>query len=185
MFNEDMEMATSGNGHYAINILPDETCNFDNIEQVLVIEEDEVDKSEIQKIIKLHKQIGHASSRNLENLLKRSVIPSSNFSDIIHKVVSHHQMCQQYKKPVPRSMVGFPKANYFNETVTMDLHQLGPNLWYLHLIDEFSRFSIDVIIKSKSTDIITKMFLKYWISLFGTPNTVFSDNRRICIKRIY
>ena len=44
MFNEDMEVTTSNNGHYAINILPDETCNFDNIEQVLIFEEDESDK---------------------------------------------------------------------------------------------------------------------------------------------
>ena len=29
-----MEVTTSNNGHYAIIILPDETCNFDNIEQV-------------------------------------------------------------------------------------------------------------------------------------------------------
>ena len=44
MFNEDMEVTTSNNRHYAINILPDETCNFDNIEQVLIFEEDESDK---------------------------------------------------------------------------------------------------------------------------------------------
>ena len=60
--------------------------------------------------------------------------------------------------------------------IAMDLYQLGPNLWYLHLIDEFSRFSNAVIIKSKSADIIIKMFLKYWISLFGSPNTVLGDN---------
>ena len=58
----------------------------------------------------------------------------------------------------------------------MDSHQVGPNLWYLHLINEFSKFSNSVIIKSKSTDIIIKKFLKRWISLFGSPNTVFSDN---------
>ena len=29
-----MEVTTSNNGHYAISILPDETFNFDNIEQV-------------------------------------------------------------------------------------------------------------------------------------------------------
>ena len=51
MFNEDMEVKTSNNGHYAINFLPDETCNFDNIKQVLILEEDESDKSKIQKII--------------------------------------------------------------------------------------------------------------------------------------
>ena len=66
MFNEDMEVTTSNNGHYAIIILPDETCNFDNIEQVWIFEEDESDKSKIQEIIKLHKQFSHASSRNLE-----------------------------------------------------------------------------------------------------------------------
>ena len=41
------------------------------------------------------------------------------------------------------------------------------------LIDEFSRFNNAVIL---STDIII-MFLKYWISLFGSPNAVLSDNR--------
>ena len=42
-------------------------------------------------------------------------------------------------------------------------------------MDEFSRFSNTVIIKRKSTDII-KMFLKYCISLFGSPNTIFSES---------
>ena len=130
IFNEGMEVTTN-NIHYANNILPDETCNFDNIEQVLIFEDDESDKSKIQKIIKLHKQFGHASSRNLENLLKQAGIPLSNINDIINKVVSHCKMCQQYKKTVPRPMIGFPKANYFNDMVAMDLHQLGPNLWYL------------------------------------------------------
>ena len=41
MFNEDMGITTSNNGHYDINILPDKTCNFGNIEQVLTFEEDE------------------------------------------------------------------------------------------------------------------------------------------------
>ena len=122
MFNEDMEVTASNNGHYAINILPDETCNFDNIEEVLIFEEDESDKSKIQKIIKLHKQFGHASSKDLENLLKRAAIPLPNINDIIKKVVVHCKTCQQYKKPVPRPTVGLPKANYFNGIVTMDLH---------------------------------------------------------------
>ena len=50
-----------------VEILPYKTCNFDNTEQVLIFEEDESDKSKIQKIMKLHKQFAHASSRNLEN----------------------------------------------------------------------------------------------------------------------
>ena len=34
MLNEHMEVTTSNNGHYAINKLPEEMCNFDSIEQV-------------------------------------------------------------------------------------------------------------------------------------------------------
>ena len=57
--------------------------------------------------------------------------------------------CQQYKKPVPRLTVGLTKANYFNDSVAMDLHRLGPNLWHLHLIAEFSRFNNAVILKKQ------------------------------------
>ena len=42
-----MEVTASSNGHYAISILPTKTCNFENIEQVLIFEEDESDKSKI------------------------------------------------------------------------------------------------------------------------------------------
>ena len=42
-----MEVTTSSNGHYAISILPTKTCNSENIEQVLIFEEDESDKSKI------------------------------------------------------------------------------------------------------------------------------------------
>ena len=38
----------------------------------------------------------------------------------------------------------------------MDLHQLPDNLWYFHMIDEFTRFNNAVIIKGKATLIVTK-----------------------------
>ena len=176
MYNEDVDITTSYNGHYAISILPEENCNFNDIEQVLIFEEDETDKSKFPKIVKLHKQFGHASAKNLESLLKRAGITLNNITETINKVVSQCSTCKQYKKPMPRPAVELPRAYDFNDTVAMDLHQLGPNLWYLHLIDEFSRFSNAAIIKSKSSNVVIKMFLKYWISLFGTPNILFSDN---------
>ena len=99
-------------------------------------------------MIKLHKQFGYASTRNLENLLKRAGTPIIKLANITDKVVSHCKICQKYKKTIPRPAVSLPKANDFNDTLAMDLHQLKQNLWYLHLIDEFSRFSNAVIIKS-------------------------------------
>ena len=135
MFNEDMEVTTSNYRHYAINILPKEICNFEEIEQVLIFKEDESDESKIQNIIKLQKQFGLSSSKNLEDVLKRASMPLSTIGDIINKDVSHCKTCQQYKKSVPRPTESLPKANDFSDTVAIDLNQLEPNLCHLHLIE--------------------------------------------------
>lgn len=64
MFNEDVDITTSHNGYYAIDILPDQICNFDDNEEVLIFK-DERDKSKFKKIIKLCKQFGRASANNI------------------------------------------------------------------------------------------------------------------------
>ena len=70
--------------------------------------------------------------------------------------------------------MGLPKATEFNQTVSVDLHYLEPNTWYLHIIDKFSRFRNAVIIRKKDDSM--NMFMKHWISIFGAPNYIFSDN---------
>ena len=80
----------------------------------------------------------------------------------------------KYKKPVPKPVVGFAWATDFNQTVEMDLKELGPSLWFLHIINEFTRLSNGAIIRSKTA--VIKKFLHYWISLFGAPQKVISDN---------
>ena len=81
-----------------------------------------------------------------------------------------------YRKAIPKSVVGFSWATDFNQTVGMDLHQLEESVWYLHIIDEFTRFSNAIIIRNKGTSTVIKKFLQSWISIFGSPNKVFSDN---------
>ena len=80
----------------------------------------------------------------------------------------------KYKKPVPRPIVGFAWATDFNQTVGMDLKELGPSLWSLHITDEFTRFSNATIIRSKTA--VIKKFLQCCISLFGAPQKLISDN---------
>ena len=84
-------------------------------------------------------------------------------------------VCLKYKKPVPRPVVRFAWATDLNQTVGMDLKELGPSLWFLHIIDKFTRFSNATIIRSKTA--VIKKFLLYWISLFGAPQKVISDTR--------
>ena len=45
---------------------------------------------------------------------------------------------------------------------------------YLHVVDEFSRFSAASLIANKS--LVAKSFLKNWVAIFGAPKKVFTDN---------
>ena len=69
---------------------------------------------------------------------------------IVMDIGEQCETCQKLKRPPPKPAVGFPLATKFNETVAVDLHQLENNLWYLHIIDEFSRFSTACILKNKA-----------------------------------
>ena len=101
---------------------------------------------------------------------------NSEITSLIDATVEKCKTCKVYKKPNPRPIVGLSRATDFNQTVAVDLHQLSDNLRYFHMIDEFTRFSNAVIIKSKAITVVTKKFILCWISLFGSPNRVFGDN---------
>ena len=90
------------------------------------------------------------------------------------EVVDNCLPCITHKRRPARPAVGLPRAYDFNHQVAMDLHQLEPKLWFMHIIDEFSRYSNAIIIRHKDESV--KVFMKCWISLFGAPKKVFSDN---------
>ena len=94
-------------------------------------------------------------------------------TEIIEDVVNNCETCLKFKCPPPRPVVGLPKASQFNDTVSVDLHQLKPNLWYLHMIDEFTRFSNAAIISKKNDSM--KAFILSWIGLFRASTRIFSD----------
>ena len=176
MFDEYIDVCVSTNGHYAVNILPEKVCNFDSVDHCLIFEIDDNNNTKRSKILKLHKQFGHASSNNLKNLLKNAGLLTIEISKLVDEISKNCVICNTHKKPSPRPVVSLPRATKFNQTVAIDLHSLDKNIWYFHMIDEFTRFSNAAIIKSKHPQIIIKNFLQNWVSLFGTPFKVFSDN---------
>ena len=56
--------------------------------------------------------------------------------------MSKCDICIKYQKPSPRPVVGYAKATTFNEKIFMDLHGIQSNIWYMHIIDEFTHFYI-------------------------------------------
>ena len=177
ILGKDVILVQSSAGHYLLDIMPNNTNSVHAAnENVLFLENNLPDDLKKKQISKLHKQFGHATAYNLKKLIKNCDPDKcdAQLSKMIDSVVNDCEVCLTHKKPDPRPVVAFNKSSEFNGTVSMDLHQLEPNLWYLHIVDEFSKFSGGSIINKKS--ITAFAFLKTWVSVFGAPNKVFSDN---------
>ena len=80
------------------------------------------------------------------------------------------------RRPPPKPVVGMPLTEDYNNTVAVVLHELDRNAWYFHMIDEYTRFSAVVIIRSKQASVIVDSFMKHWIAIHGPPTVVLSDN---------
>ena len=169
-------------GHYCINIIPEfhvrKPCN----EMILMLENNISDKQNLKQI-KIHKQFGHASKENIKKLLTNSNLMSNDLKQMIDKVIESSETCQKFRKPLSKPVVAFTKSDSFNWTLSLDLHELKPNLWYLHVVDEFSKFSAASLIMNKS--LVVKSFLKNWVAIFGAPKKVFTDNGGEFDSRIF
>ena len=51
-------------------------------------------------------------------------IKDQQFLKLIETVSNECEVCQLYKKPSPKPIVGFPNARVFNQTVAMDLKRI-------------------------------------------------------------
>ena len=88
--------------------------------------------------------------------MKNAGVVRSDTFELLREVCLSCEICLNHKKPNQKPIVGFPLATRSNETVAMDLYELGHNLWYLHLTDEFTQLSAASIIRSKNPSIIVK-----------------------------
>ena len=169
ILGKDIDLKQTSSGHYCLDIC--QTKESSNDVSKILLTEKVTSKSDV---VKLHKQFGHATAENLRKLLTNSGISDKNVLKLVDEVVDNCLPCITHKRRPARPAVGLPRAYDFNHQVAMDLHQLEPKLWFMHIIDEFSRYSNAIIIRHKDESV--KVFMKCWISLFGAPKKVFSDN---------
>ena len=175
MFGEHINLEFTSSGHYCVNIL-DRHYENNPDEEVLITQENMTNDQQKNMILKLHKQFGHASVERLTKLIKAAGTKDRDILEIIPEIVNNCDICLKFKRPSPKPAVGLPLATEFNETVAMDLHELGPNLWYLHIIDEFTRFSAGCIVRSKQSSIIANKFIRHWIAIHGACKKIYTDN---------
>ena len=133
---------------------------------------------EIRRAEKFHRQSAHASKEKMISLIRGcKAFNDKEFLDLIQDVCDSYSVCLRFKRPPLWLIEGLTFRNRFNDTVYLDLKEHGHDqFWILHLIDTSTRYSAARLIKTKrSEEIICNIFLM-WISYFGPPKCVLSDN---------
>ena len=126
---------------------------------------------------KLHRQFAHPTPKRLINLIQKSGLKNRNLEKEINKVSTHCITCVKFKKPSPRPIVCMPMASEFNETVAMDLKVWGKH-YFLVMVDLATRFCTASVINNKVPATIIKNLFISWITIFGAPKKILSDNGR-------
>ena len=102
-----------------------------------------------KKLYKLHRQFAHPSGKNLKALMKNTEAFDTEVDEIIEHISENCEVCKRFKRTPSQPVVCMPLANKFNQVVAMDLKQFRDGIYFLHLIDLFSRFSLSQAITRK------------------------------------
>src|SRR6201990_1293693 len=140
------------------------------------------DKQERNKILlRLHVQFGHPSKERLGDLIKdayREEMKEDMMRDIkadINELSDNCEICIRYKKTPSRPTVGLSLAKRYNETVSMDLGELEGSK-FLVMLDLGTGYCQASWVKSKEPKEIVGKIMERWISIFGAPERILSEN---------
>jgi len=111
--------------------------------------------------------------------------------NILHDVrgfVEQCQNCQQSRGTQQRvPMAQAPLALYPLERVSMDILDLAqaPMRWSLTILDQHSRFIQILPLKDTTASRIHRAFLENWVTYFGPPQVIQTDNGRQFISQLF
>ena len=129
-----------------------------------------------KKALKLHRQFAHAPAYRIKSLLKSAGFTKKLFLDALDRVCESCEVCQRYKKPKPRPVVGLPRGTAFNDCVAIDLKTVNGQVTFLHMIDCATRYSVAKLVPNKRKETIIEAICTSWIAPFWPPKRLMSDN---------
>ena len=125
--------------------------------------------------LKLHRQFGHPGADRLIRMLQNAEMLENDLEKQIRSVSENCEVCIKYKRPTPRPVVSVQMAEKFNEVIAMDLKQVRQHL-VLVIVDLATRYCAASVIPNKSARTVIGSIFRNWISLFGAPKKLLSDN---------
>ena len=142
---------------------------------------DECDRQAAKRtIIKLHRNLGHPSNRELIRLLK-----TKNAGPALLQAAQEHEcgVCDLYKRPSGVPVSSMPKDTTFNQRVQADtLRVKVPGVKHklpvLMMSDAHTRLLAARFIKAETSEEYIKQIEAAWISFFGPMKTLQVDEHR-------
>ena len=134
-------------------------------------------RSQNERVVakKLHKQFAHPTPERLLKLVKHSSYYSKKLEEEIKNISKQCETCLKFKKAPPRPVVSLPMATNFNDAVAIDLKAFEGQ-YFLVIVDMATRFCSAAVIKNKLPSTIVKNMFTSWITTFGAPKKILSDN---------
>ena len=175
IFGKSIKLLESKSGHYILPVThhPDSGNEESNI--LYATEIPDIKK----QALKLHRHFSHPRKERLQKLLQDAGKWNKEFNEALTDIEKECKTCKIYSKPPTKPVVGFSYAHAFNDVIALDLKDFkhdGKTYKLLHIIDLCTRFSQAVQVKSKCREEIIKALFDKWITIFGPPNKVLSDN---------
>ena len=85
-------------------------------------------------------------------------------NEIIEQISDNCNVCKRFKRTPARPVVCMPLASKFNQVIAVNLTHFKDGVYFLHLIDLFSRFSLFQVLTRKLPSIIVDALIKMWIA---------------------
>ena len=168
-----IELDTTSSGHYYI---PLQECEV-KVANVHMVIEQKSKEEKVKMIHKLHRQFAHPTARSLKAIMKNADVFVEGCNTLVDEITSKCEVCKRFKKTPARPAVCLPLAKQFNDVVTMDLKHYG-DVYFLHFINLFTRFSKSKVIRRKTPQVIVDSIATEWIAAgFGPPKKFLVDNR--------
>ena len=124
---------------------------------------------------KLHRQFAHPTPERLIKIIRNSGNNNKDLEKEVNNISQKCITCIKFKKKNPRPVVCMPMANEFNEIIAIDLKIWG-NHFFLVIVDLATRFCTASVISNKLPSTIIKNLFVSWITIFGAPKRILSDN---------
>ena len=145
---------------------------------------DMVRSERLKKIKKLHFQFGHPGAEGLIRLLAEAKGDEEGNSnewkavrEDVMSITKDCDTCIKYSKVPPRPVVGLALSKKFNDVIALDLGEFKSKR-FMVMVDLKTKYCQACWMGSKKPEEVIKKLIKHWIGIFGSPNSILTDNGR-------